>query len=103
MQKRWRQPRRRLAVAVGRATPGELLIYDRPPDFSHAVVAMDVADAKLRAHEPTRTLSFVGLDGAAVPLVAASTRAWLDAAQRGGLAVGASWEPDRDARREAAA
>ena len=66
---------------------------------------MSVADATLRAHEPTRTVSFAAPDGAAITLVAAASThvgAWLDAAQRGGLAVDASWEPDRDARREAA-
>ena len=81
--------------------PGEILVYDRPPDFSHGVVAMNVADATLRAHEPTRTISFAAPDGAAITPVVASTRAWLDAAQRGGLAVDDNWEPDRDARREA--
>ena len=82
--------------------PGEILVYDRSPDFSHAVVAMSVADATLRAHEPTRMLSFAAPDGAAITLVVASTRAWLDAVQRGGLAVDAGWVPDRDARREPA-
>ena len=76
--------------------------------FSEPILAccatLSVADATLRAHEPTGTLSFVGSDGAAITLVAASTPvgAWLDAAQRGGLTVDASWVPDRDARREAA-